>query len=189
MSAPEEKIIIAYETLLFSIRRSVRYHNRRRSFFDRFSKLTTIMSVLGGSAIIVSILSKVNNLWALCFSVIVAIAATFDLVINSSQMARFHHDMSRKYIEIEKNMVLKNPDNLLISQWTAARLDIEAEEPPVLHILNTICHNELCRALGFPQKEIHKISPLQRLFCQIIDIGEHKIQNSYACETEMTPEK
>ena len=178
---PNQALKDRFNDLLFSVRRSIRYHNRRRSHYDRFRKFNTIISVIGGSAVIAAILGKAGSIWPLTFSAIVAISAAIDLVINSSQMARFHHDLARKYFEIEKEMVScgQATEDQVIN-WTERRLTIEAEEPPVLHVLNTICHNELCRALGYG-KQI-KLGFLQRLCSSFFDLGEHKIRPNLSCE-------
>jgi len=166
-----------YDDLLFAVRRSIRYHNRRRKVFDFSHKLSTGITIFGGTAVFFSILSKAKDPWPLVFSAIIAIVAIFDLVINSPQAARFHHDLARKYFEIEKDMVKRYEDKeSLLPEWTAKRLDIEAEEPPVLHVLNAICHNELCRAIGCDNDDLVKIGFFQRIFRHFFDIREHKLK-------------
>lgn len=170
-----------FHDLLFGVRRSIRYHNRRRTYYDRFHKFNMIVGVVGGSAVIAALLGEFGDIWPLAFSALIAVSAATDLVINSSQMARFHHDLSRKYFEIEKEMVsYHKPTEEAVVEWTERRLSIEADEPPVLHVLNTICHNELCRALGYGQQV--KLGRLQRLFSSFFDLGEHKLNQSLSCE-------
>lgn len=170
-----------FDDLLFGIRRSIRYHNRRRSFYDRLHKFNTIIAVVGGSAVIATILGKLGASWPLAFSVVITISAAVDLALNSSQAARFHHDLSRKYFDIEKEMIAgQEPSDQDLVAWTERRLTIEADEPPVLHVLNTICHNELCRALGYGNPV--NLSWLQRLFSNFFDIREYKIQQGLSCQ-------
>jgi hypothetical protein len=113
---------------------------------------------------------------------VVAISSAIDLVIGSAGQARLHHDFARQYFNIEKEMVAAAPgEPATIAAWTQARLDIEAEEPPVMRVLDVICHNELCRALGYNENQMVKIGPVQRLFSNIIDLGEDKIKAGQAC--------
>jgi hypothetical protein len=170
-----------FDDLLFGIRRSVRYHNRRRSFYDRLHKFNTIIAVVGGSAVIATILGEFGTPWPLAFSVLVTISAAIDLALSSPQAARSHHDLSRKYFDIEKEMIAcQSPSDQDLVGWTERRLTIEADEPPVLHVLNTICHNELCRALGYGDSV--NLTYLQRLFSNFFDLSEHKIKANIACQ-------
>ena len=59
-----------------------------------------------------------------------------------------------------------------IADWTRERLAIEAEEPPVLRVLDTLCHNELTRAMGYGQEYQAKVGFFQRLFAQICDVRQ-----------------
>ena len=44
-----------------------------------------------------------------------------------------------------------------------------------LRVLDSICHNELLRAMGYDQSQYVEIAWYQRLFAQFIDIREHAI--------------
>ena len=174
----------AFDDLLFDVRRSVRYHNRRRSFYDRFHKSNTVLGLIGGSAVVATLLAdRGPDFLPLVFGAVVAISSALDLVIGSAGQARRHHDFARRYFNLEKEMVAAEPrnDRKKISAWTQARLEIEAEEPPVMHVLNVICHNELCRALGYNENQMVKIGPVQRLLSNVVDVGEYKIKAGQAC--------
>jgi hypothetical protein len=81
----------------------------------------------------------------------------------------------RKYVELEKRM-LSRPTEELLLEIAAARLTIEADEPPVLHVLNTICHNEMARAIGLGEKHYVKIGAFQSLVSQLFDFRESSLQ-------------
>jgi hypothetical protein len=51
------------------------------------------------------------------------------------------------------------------------------EEPPVLRVLDALCHNEELRAMGYATSQMAKIGWLQRLLAPFIDIRSDKIQN------------
>ncbi len=63
--------------------------------------------------------------------------------------------------------------------WTCIRLEIEKDEPPVLRVLDSVCHNELLLKMGYdPIKnrcEFVDIKWYQRLFMHIIDINASAI--------------
>ena len=162
--------------LLFGVRRSVRYHNRRRLFFDRIHRFSTFLSALFGTATVVSALAQAGSDWVIAFAIAVAIFSVIDLVIGTAQAARLHYDLARKFIDLEKSIIsLKEPSDNDIANFISQRLEIEADEPPPLKVLDSICHNELLRAMGYDPSVFAGIKWYQRLFSQFMDIREHKI--------------
>lgn len=162
--------------LLFGVRRSIRYHTRRWRFYDRVSSWCKFLSVLGGTAAISVVLAKFGSEWTISSAAVVVFFSSLDLVIGSAQKARLHNDFSRQFVELEKDILIKEGMTTSdIKGFTARRLEIEAQEPPPLRILDMICHNELCRAMGYSEKHQVTIKWYQRLFCQIIDLGDYSI--------------
>ncbi|WP_263217919.1 hypothetical protein [Pseudomonas atacamensis] len=175
MEATTTDLPIRWHNTLFSVRRSIRYHQRRRSFYDRLDKTSNMLSLIFGSAAIYGVLQKDYQAVALIASAIVTIASSVNLVVGSAQRGRDHTDFMRKYVELEKSMLCDESDEVLL-QVQETRLSIEAEEPPVMHVLNAICHNELMRAMGYPKKELPKIGWLQTWVAQVFDFCESSIQ-------------
>lgn len=164
--------------LLFDIRRSVRYHNRRRRFFDRFHLVTNAISVIFGSATIFVVLSALGNGYAVAAAAVVTIFSALDLVVGTSRMARLHDDLYRRFIALEQKVIAVAEEKVTeedLSQFTSERLAIEADEPPVLRVLDSLCYNELARAMGYGHQDFVKVRWYQRLFSQFVDIGEHRI--------------
>jgi hypothetical protein len=58
------------------------------------------------------------------------------------------------------------------------RLEIEANEPPVKRVLDSLCHNDLCRAMGCAPDQFVQVKLYQRMFAQFVDINQHKISRS-----------
>lgn len=129
-----------WHNLLFGVRRSIRYHQRRRAFFDRLDQLSNMLSVILGSTAIYGVLGDDAKDVALIASALVTVMASINLVVGCSRRAREHADFARQFIELEKRMIGKASEERL-HEVTEARLSIEAGEPPVLHVLNVICHN------------------------------------------------
>jgi len=164
--------------LLFDVRRSIRYHIRRRSFYDRFNLIVNAISVVMGSATVYGILKAQSQDIALTAAAAVTILSSINLVVGSVRQARLHNDLAKRFIVLEKKITTStSKDTEKLAEWTSERLDIETEEPPVLHVLNCICHNELIRATGgYGSEHLAKIAWYQRLFASIIDINEHSIK-------------
>ena len=112
-----------WEDLLFGVRRSVRYHMRRRRFFDNTHKIAMILTSLGGSATIVSLLGEFGKAWTIGFAAFVAIFSIVDLIFATDKYARLHDDLARQFIEIEKEMIsIPAPDEENLSTMTSRRL-------------------------------------------------------------------
>ncbi|WP_093633846.1 hypothetical protein [Paraburkholderia aspalathi] len=160
--------------MLFGTRRSIRYHQRRRAFFDRCDQFGNVFSLIFGSAAIYGVLDKDYHALALIASGLVTVLSAVNLVFGSSQRARLHHDLSRKFTELERHMLGK-PSEDVYQMTSEKRLDIESEEPPILRVLDCLCHNEQMRSEGYPREDLAKIEWWQRLFAQFFDLREDLI--------------
>lgn len=174
-----EETEIQIDDLLFGVRRSVRYHNRRRMFFDRLNTLSQALSVIFGSATMYAVLTDLGRGYAVTAAALVTAFSTINLVVGSTAMARLHHDLARRFIALEKSMVMvPRPGEADISSWTQARLDIEMDEPPPLRVLDSICHNELMQTMGYPRERWLRIGWFQRLVAQIFDFRERTVRKT-----------
>lgn len=168
---------------LFGVRRSIRYHHRRRRFFDLFHQISTFLAALAGTATFATVLGKAPTNISLVCAFFVTVFAVADLVVGSAREGRLHDDLAKRFIDLEKEMIgAKELQKESIADFTAKRLDIEKDEPPPLKVLDSICHNELLRAMDYDQKYFVQIKWYQRLFAQIFDIREHAVQRKPAQE-------
>ncbi|MNN61938.1 hypothetical protein D3C81_1772010 [compost metagenome] len=135
-----------------------------------------MLSLIFGSAAIYGVLEDNAKNIALVASATVTVVSSINLVVGSAQRGRAHADFMRRYVELEKRMLGRETEERLL-EIAEARLSIEAEEPPVMHVLNTICHNETMRAMGFKKEDLPKIGWFQSLVSQIFDFNESSIQN------------
>ena len=74
---------------------------------------------------------------------------------------------------------VKNRDKISrekLSHLTSERLDIEAEEPPPMRVLDTMCHNELVKAMGLNESEEVEVNRIQLILAQFIDLDPHKLK-------------
>ena len=55
------------------------------------------------------------------------------------------------------------------------RLNIEADEPPALRVLDTICHNDLVHAMNLSREHIVPITIPQRICAPFFDLQREKI--------------
>ncbi|SFT82942.1 hypothetical protein SAMN05192563_1004233 [Paraburkholderia aspalathi] len=71
--------------------------------------------------------------------------------------------------------MLGKPSEDVYQMTSEKRLDIESEEPPILRVLDCLCHNEQMRSEGYPREDLAKIEWWQRLFAQFFDLREDLI--------------
>ncbi len=162
--------------LLFGIRRSIRYHSRRESFFSRLHKSNAFLNVILGTATAAAVLKTVSAQWSPWFSLSRALAITclsaLDLVFGFADKARQHSELRRRFTDIERCMI-GAADEKQLKTCVKDRLSIEASEPPKMFALDVLCHNELLRAEGYDRndpdeaKEYWKVSGWQRLTANV----------------------
>lgn len=156
--------------LLFGIRRSVRYHNRRRQFFDRVGKLTDALTAIAGSGTIIAAVSQSFSNFSVYLAGTTAFFSVVNLIFDTKGNSRLHHDLARQFINIEKNLVAPDLTAAQIQKAESDRLEIEAGEPPILRVLDLICHNELLRAIGREKDGSVDIRFWQSMFAQLFDV-------------------
>jgi len=140
--------------LIFRVDVSVRYHDRRRAFFDLMHKLVAAVSVLGGSAAVFGVVSllkewQFGELTILVGALAVSMLNTLDLVIGFSPKAREHDSLYRRYIELDAEMVKDlNPSPETVRAWESKVLMIERDDPPVYWGIYAQCWNQSVHSLG-----------------------------------------
>ncbi len=156
-----------WHILLFGVRRSARYHEKRERFFHRLNRVVLFLNVAFGSAAVVAVISELGHGWIVAFSALVAMASALDLVVDTGGSARLHADLRRRFVALESAMIGEEPDQEKLTRFTRERLAIEQDEPPVLRALDVLCHNELVRALGYGREKEHTLPLWRRLLAQV----------------------
>ena len=167
-----------HHNLLFGVRRSVRYHLRRRAFYERLHAGVLFLALVFGSATIATFGAELGKDWPLWVKLLPAaltsVLSAADLVVGSSRKAWLHSDLARKFFDLEREIERARwqVTEELVIEITDRRLAIEADEPPVLRVLDTLCHNELMRAMGYPRDQEIRVDFVQRLFANFFEFRE-----------------
>lgn len=156
--------------LLFGVRRSARYHDRRVRFYDFMHTSATATALIFGSAAVAGVLSTNQNgdKVAVVSAALVSIFAAFDLVCGFSRKTWQHAELKRRFLLLE-GKIIGNHDDDSLGCYQAERLTIEMDEPPVMRALDLLCHNELLRAEGLDGAE--PIGFIKRNTAQLIAWG------------------
>jgi hypothetical protein len=155
--------------LLFDVRRSVRYHTRRRRWFDRLHRITVFASVILGSATFASLNGTLlSPNWSVFFAAAITIISALDLVFSHAVRARIHHDFQRRWISLEREIIRAGVyDGSKYVDLCEKRLEIEAEEDPTMRVLDVLCHNEQVLADGHGDR--FRVTFMQRLLANLTD--------------------
>ena len=169
--------------ILFAVRRSVRYHRHRERFFDRAHHVGTVITMIGGVATITALVADLPPEWTwtrLAAAALAAIASTANLGFSPATAARRHSDLSVNFLALEKDLLHAGsaPTAKELLKLQRRRLDIEATEPPVLRVLDAICHDELITALGADPSHRSNVTRWQRLWRHFFDVGAHRLQKA-----------
>ncbi|MYB18482.1 MAG: hypothetical protein F4Y16_05790 [Holophagales bacterium] len=134
--------------LLFGVQRSIRYHSRRRAWFEFLHSATIASSLVltGAFPIIFGDDAGVLKITSVSAAVILSIG----LVVGYARKAAQHHVLSSKFAVLESKMVpldQSNPySNAEYEKFFAERTSLEVEEPARKNLLNALCDYELRRA-------------------------------------------
>ncbi|HEY2975896.1 MAG TPA: hypothetical protein VGJ48_25505, partial [Pyrinomonadaceae bacterium] len=159
---PEEEKL---KDLLFHVRRSIRYHDKRRGFLEGFQKTKSLVAIVVGSAAMVTLMNSIANRVLMIAALAVGILSAIDLVFGVNAKAREHSDLRRRFIDLEKEIIgIAAPTASLIREMEQKRRTIEADEPSILRALDAICHNEQLIADGYAEGDLLEIKGHQRLF-------------------------
>jgi hypothetical protein len=182
--AQRAKIESEWDDLFFGVKRSVRYHLHRRKFFERWKLIANFLVIAsGGTVITVTSSGDVNkSAWLIGSGIVVAIVGTLDLVIGFSDKVRDQRDFVKAFSDLEAEMTEDSVTKTRLVEFTNKRLKLEVDEPPIMHVLNKFCHNELVIAMGYPLENLAEIQWWQRLSMQYIDVLPERIKTAKQVE-------
>lgn len=147
------------------LQRSTRYHRARERFFQSWSSVIGFISLLSGSAVVVSLLSKGPDWVALAAGSLIAISQAFELIGGLSAKSRLHNSLASEFIALERELVSRGDLSATELQDLKGRiLTVESREPPIKRYLDIICHNQVARSIG--SQDIATLWFWQRWFAQ-----------------------
>lgn len=156
-----------WDELLFHIHRSIRYNDRRSSFWGRLDRTSNAINLVMGSGVIFGLLKESGNLSAGC-AVLVTVMTATNLVWGFCRMELLHHSLASRYRDIESDMRTTEPSEDVLRSAIRSRLAAEKEEPSVRAVLDDICHNETIIALGRSKDGLVEIPFIKRMFAHWI---------------------
>ena len=133
--------------LLFGVRRSIRYHDRRERFFGLLHRLVAFSWILLGSYLAYAYngIDESQNTTCLVLTLALVAVSAADLVWGFAAKMALHQQLCHEFTNLETAIVTDSGDSRY-SEYKSRRTAIESREPPKLHALDILCHNEVVAA-------------------------------------------
>lgn len=150
--------------LFFDVRRSIRYHDRRRSFFECMHHIAAALTIFM-ALIILFDLGKICDTapWLVSLSAITALLATFDMVNKADQ----HKSLKVRFGKLEMAIIAGGSSQ---EEWDAhhlKRLEIEQDEPAIYRALDVLCYNDVAIADGIKTEDLREVDCISRATCHL----------------------
>ena len=168
---------------LFGVRRSVRYHQRRRSCFEFWHGCIAAVQVVSGSSAVAALLAERAALSAIgiYLAAIPPLLAAVDLAFGTTRRATLHAGLGRQFSQLEADMVpheaIQAVTPAALADFKKRRLVIEADEPPKLRVVDLLSHNDLVRGT-YTHGQLYRIGLVRRALGHVFDVGVDKALSS-----------
>ena len=170
-----------FHDLEFHIDTSIRYHDRQVRFYELFQNLVLFVAFLFSTASIWSLLDDAGPTWVRDVpAVVTSVLVGMSLVWRVGAKANLHNDLKRQFIRLyqslEKGRTAKNSDR--IAEWTAERLQIELNEPPINRVVHALAYNEVVKSRRpeFKDAKYVKVRIKHRIFNRITRIFDDELE-------------
>ena len=163
--------------LLFAVRKSIVYHRKREQSLESLNRVRMFLTAVAGSSAVVLWLADFDKELGAAAVAVAALGAALELVYGTAKGTRLHYVLALRFILLEKGLVRKGRDlsDEDRRKYMNMRLDIEADEPPTLSVLNVMCHNEQLRVMG-RHKERIPVLWYQRVLAHLVDVAPHRLE-------------
>ena len=151
-----------WSDLIFSVRRSRRYHMHFQDAYTRWNTLSSLLTALSGSATLAAALTEAYLLpW---LAATTAIVGAIDLSLRTAAKAVMHRDLAQEFTDLEINIERSDCSQTgLLVELRSRRLEIEKREPPPHIWVDLLCHNEEVKAGAYGNEHLENIPLRQRL--------------------------
>lgn len=149
-----EEVTGAIQDLKHDCLRLSTYHQYRRTYLDRWHRITAFSVIFFGTAAFATLVTKPGlSQWLVALPVL---AGTFDLVFQFPLRARDHEFMYRRFVALLGDVSSEpDPDAAKVAHWNLELHRIYADAPPShFKALDTWCHNLVCDHLDVPDQKL-----------------------------------
>jgi uncharacterized membrane protein YuzA (DUF378 family) len=154
----------------FAVSRSMRYHAKRRRFFETCLQIVRVIIAVAGAGTVAAVFGDSARI-TVVFGIIVGVAAAVDLVFEFARRAMNYDHLYRCFAGLSAEIAeADQASEPQCKKLSAKKRHIEMEEPTALDVLNVISSNEVRESRGFGYK--YHVRYWQGLFAQFGDFGK-----------------
>lgn len=149
--------------VLYDVERSARYHARRQAFLDGCHKWIMFAIIVAGTFTFASFGEEAGGAEA-AVALVAPVLGALDLVFGLSHKARDHGWLYRSFMDLVAD--LQDPERLTETEAHDLRVRFVrlcGEEPPIFHVVNAACQNEVIDSHGLKATGKIKIPLAYRL--------------------------
>lgn len=164
--------------LEYRLETSIRYNQRRRRFFDQFSTLLSVASIVGASGAVATLLAESSSGWRLGLAALLAVAQALNLAVRPDHRAREHARFAGQFIDVERDLHRLPADaaEKAVRRLFARVCEVEREEPPHREVLAAMVANDYAKRVGAPADEFVVVTPWQRRFAHFVDLSPERLR-------------
>lgn len=166
-----------WDALLFDIPRSIRYHERRITFYERLHRTTDFLTILLAGVVLSELLGSPNYVALQVLAGLGAFFSAWDLVIGYARRADLHRSLRRRFSMLQADITGTDPnDSNALASAERRRLQIEADEPQAYRALDMLCYNELCRATGRRGCDMYKVPFCLKVTANLLRWNDYRFE-------------
>lgn len=155
-SDEEREIESSFIKLEFGVRKSIRYHAKRKRFFENWHNFINALIILAGSSAFVALLSSTGTI-ALWLTAIVSTCAVIDLIGDLTKKGILHGELKQRFSALLKEICLSRKTAEDLQKLSVERILIESDEPTCMSLLDKHCHNEEAYSQGYDENYIYHL--------------------------------
>ena len=130
--------------LSFRVRKSVAYHDHRRSHYIKLDAGVKILGLIIASAVFTDNFGGED--WAKWLGVVFILASSASLVLRFGFMGYLHDSLYKDFSSLQQKLVeMRPPTARKLESLESEIIAVESREPPIYPALNRYCHNQICR--------------------------------------------
>jgi hypothetical protein len=165
-----EPILEPLVALDFTVHASMRYHAKRRAWFDGLHRSAMVVVALGSAAAATAIPGGPIDT-AAALTIAVAVAAALELFFAFADRARSADMLYRRFNALATEIAETNTvDDETLRRWDKRRLLIRADCEERLLVLHRICYNLEAEARGYADDVLYEIKSWQRLAAPLVSL-------------------
>lgn len=171
----QEELNGRWNDLGFAVHRTRRYHEMMTAFYARWRDSMKIVTVIAGSGAFFLIFSGAEAV-AGAISAFIAMWAVLDIITAPDQKAKLHADLCRSFLALAAKIEAGPVTPGRYAELSAARLELERDEPPCRRLVDLRARNDECRARGFPPGDLVPLSWWQYRLGYFADFGLRRLE-------------